>query len=143
MNYHCSNSMPSANSPLTVLTCALLALASSIGCGTENRADDALLIFIDAPSIEIIVNTPKAVSYQVHTEGELHHTEVRACMGTSDTCGLGDASSFDLKFPAIEEAGMYDATIIFDTAGPWTIAAFAHVGETPHNSAVVHTTVLE
>ena len=135
--------MPAASCSLSLVTLVLLALGSSVGCGVESRNDDALLLFIEAPPIEIIINTPKAVSYQIHTEGELHHTEVRACMGTSETCGLGDESSFDRQFPALEVEGMYDATIIFDTAGPWTIAVFAHVGETPHNSAVVHTTVLE
>ena len=31
---------------------------------------------------------------------ELHHTEVRACMGQNAACGLGGAESFDLNFPA-------------------------------------------
>ena len=87
------------------------------------------------------VGTAVEVTWTIETEGELHHTEIRACMGHSNDCGLGGADSFDQNFAATMNDGMYTASITLDTAGPWTVVAFAHVGETPHISEVIHATV--
>lgn len=127
-------------------TFALLAsifLAAACDDGHDHGPDEAHLIFVNSPPTAITVNTPVEVAYQVHTEGDLHHTEIRACTGHSTDCGLGDASSFDVSFPATAGDDQYTATVTIDSAGPWTIAVFAHVGETPHISDVVHATVSE
>lgn len=89
---------------------------------------EASLFFVSGPPVSLTTSVAADVTYQVHTEGELHHTEIRACMGHSTDCGLGGETSFDLNFPATLKGDTYSASITIDSAGPWTIAVFAHVG---------------
>lgn len=123
--------------------CALGLLAVSACGGDEDGADDAHLMFVTAPGAAITAGEDVAVTWMVHTEGDLHHTEIRACMGHSDDCGLGDMTSFDANFTGLMNGEMYSTNVNIDTAGPWTIVVFAHVGETPHISEAVHATVTE
>ncbi len=109
--------------------------------GDEVDPDEAHLMFVTAPSTTLTAGTAVDVSWMVHTEGELHHTEIRACMGHSADCGLGDMTSFDENFAATNNAGTYEASVSLSVAGPWTIVVFAHVGATPHISEAIHATV--
>lgn len=125
-----------------------LALASVLAfapaCGEDDEhadPDHAHLAFVNAPATTLTTSVSTDVTYQVHTEGNLHHTEIRACMGHNTSCGLGDASTFDVNFAATLSGDIYTAPVSIESAGPWTIAVFAHVGETPHISDVIHTMV--
>ena len=97
-------------------------------------------MFVNAPPTAMTADTAVDVTYMVHTEGDLHHQEIRACMGHETACGLGDASSFDMNFAGTKSGDTYTASVML-AEGAWTIAVFAHVGETPHISDVIHTTV--
>ncbi len=123
---------------------SILALGFLGACGDddgEHDLDEAHLMFLEAPSATLAVGVEEPVTWQVHTEGELHHTEIRACMGHSDECGLGDASTFDGNFFGTLSEETYSANVNITAAGPWTIVVYAHVGETPHISEAVHVTV--
>jgi hypothetical protein len=125
---------------------ALTSMLAFAACGDDGQShdpDEAHLMFVSAPPTSITTDVAVDVSYMVHTEGDLHHTEIRACMGHSTDCGLGGMDSFDLNFAATKEGDTYSASVTIDMAGPWTIAVFAHVGETPHISEVVHATVAD
>ena len=131
---------------ITTSTLLLSALVFAPACGDDGddqSADDAHLMFGIAPPTALTAGTPVDVMWEVHTEGDLHHTEIRACMGHSNDCGLGDATSFDENFAAtpVTDGEGFTSTITIDVEGPWTIAVFAHVGETPHISDVIHATV--
>ncbi len=112
-------------------------------CGEEHDHDHdaAHLMFVGAPGATLTAGEDVVVTWQVHTEGDLHHTELRACMGHNDECGLGDMSTFDENFSATLNEETYSATLNLSVAGPWTVVVFAHVGETPHISEAIHTTV--
>ncbi len=117
------------------------ALLSAAACGDDGADAGTELMFVEAPPTTLTVDTAVDVSWMVHAHGELHHTEIRACMGHSTDCGLGGADSFDKNFAATMEGEVYTASVSIDAAGPWTIAVFAHVDEDPHISNVIHTTV--
>jgi hypothetical protein len=131
----------SKSSALIGLFCATLVFGAACGDDEHDDPDHAHLMFVSAPPTSISAGTAVEVSWMVHTEGELHHTEIRACMGHSTDCGLGGADSFDMNYAATMADDMYSASVQIDDAGPWTIAVFAHVGETPHISDVIHATV--
>lgn len=135
--------MQSIKRPLFAAT-ALLALAAfAPACGDDGDSSDpdaAHLMFVTPPPTAMTADTAVEVTYAVHTEGDLHHQEIRACMGHNDECGLGDASSFDMNFAGTKEGEAYTASVML-AEGPWTIAVFAHVGATPHISDVIHATV--
>jgi hypothetical protein len=109
-------------------------------CSSDEEGDQADVGFSSAPSATMTADSDVAVSWTVTTDGELHHSELRACIGHVDPCGLGDASSFDENFSATNTDGTFEAMLNL-SAGAWTVAAFAHVGETPFISDVVHVTV--
>jgi hypothetical protein len=119
---------------------ALLAFTPACGDDAAEDPDHAHLEFVTAPPTAMSAATAVDVVYMVHTEGDLHHQEIRACMGHNTACGLGDASSFDQSFAGTKEGESYTASVML-AEGPWTIAVFAHVGETPHISSVIHSTV--
>ncbi|MCP4443963.1 MAG: hypothetical protein GY811_01275 [Myxococcales bacterium] len=126
----------------SVLAVGTLAIGA---CGEDDHdhehGDEAHLMFVTAPGTTLTAGEDAAVTWMVHTEGDLHHTEIRACMGHSDECGLGDTTSFDLNFTGTMGDDMYSTDVNIDTAGPWTIVVYAHVGETPHISDAIHATV--
>lgn len=123
----------------------MLALMLSVSaCSGDDDADDpdhAHLMFVTAPPTTLTAGTDVEVRWAVHTEGDLHHTEVRGCMGQDSTCGLGGSDSFDAFFSATMVEGEYMTTINVDTPGEWSIVVYAHVGETPHISDVMYVTV--
>ncbi len=103
--------------------------------------DTAHLMFVTAPGTTLTAGQDEAVSWMVHTEGDLHHTEIRACMGHNNDCGNGGMDTFDENFAGTKNGDNYEGTVNIPTAGPWTIVVFAHVGETPHTSEAIHATV--
>jgi len=125
----------------SALAVGLVAGACGEGHDDDHDHDAAHLMFVAAPGATLTAGDDVAVTWQVHTEGELHHTEIRACMGHSDDCGLGDMTTFDEKFAATLSEETYEATVALSVAGPWTIVVYAHVGETPHISEAIHATV--
>jgi len=130
--------------PVFAASAVLALLAFTPACGDDHDAHDdpdhAHLMFVTAPPTAMSAATAVDVVYMVHTEGDLHHQEIRACMGHNAACGLGDASSFDQNFAGTKEGDSYTASVML-AEGPWTIAVFAHVGATPHISDVIHSTV--
>ena len=125
-----------------VFAMAMALLLTVVSCSDEEgNPDDAYLQFVNAPPATLTAGTDVEVRWTVETDGELHHTEIRACMGQNPTCGLGGAESFDENFTPTMLEGEYVATVNLSVAGQWTVAVFAHVGETPHISDVVYVTV--
>jgi hypothetical protein len=125
-----------------VFSAVLALLLTVAACGDEHGdPDHAHLHFVNAPPATLTAGTDFEVRWAVETEGELHHTEIRACMGQNSTCGLGGAESFDANFTPTPVDGEYAATVNLSVAGDWTIVVFAHVGETPHISETVYVTV--
>ncbi len=120
---------------------ALLLTTALASCADDQDPDRADVTWADAPPTSMNTGVAVEVSWAIDTEGELHHTEVRACTGHSTDCGLGGTDSFDENFAATMAADQYTASVTLDDAGPWTIAAFCHVGETPHISETIHVTV--
>ncbi len=140
-----------ANRPQSFLRPLLLGSALTVGlfasaCGEDHDhdhggEDDAHLMFVDAPAASLTAGEDAAVTWQVHTDGDLHHTEIRACMGHSDDCGNGDTSTFDENFTGTLADGTYSTNVNLAVAVPWTIVVYAHVGATPHISEAIHATV--
>lgn len=125
---------------LSILALALALFAPA--CGDDEADPDAAhLEFSVAPPETMTAGTAVDVTWMVHTEGDLHHTEIRACEGHADTCGLGGADSFDLNFAATAGDASYTASLSFDAAAHWTVVVFAHVGETPHVTKAIHISV--
>ena len=126
----------------TLVAAAALLLSLS-ACDEHEHTDlnHAHLDWIDAPAATMAVGTAGDIAWMIHTEGELHHTEIRACMGQNAECGLGGVESYDENFQATMEGDTYNASVTLETAGTWSLAAFAHVGEEPNISEVVYVTV--
>lgn len=109
--------------------------------GTGEHAD-AELEWVEGPPATAAVGTPIEAVFAVHTEGDIHVTELRACMGQAVAdCGLGGEESFDLTMPAAADGANYRGSLTFDTAGVWTVVAYAHVGPDPFTSAHAEVTV--
>ena len=120
------------------------ALVSSLAlsaCDDNGDPNHAHLDWIEAPATTMTAGVGAEVAWMVHTEGELHHTEVRACMGQVAECGLGGVESYDENFQATLDGDTYRATLTLEVAGEWSVAVFAHVGEAPNISEVVYVTV--
>ncbi len=123
---------------------SLALLGGACGDGHDHGdGDDAHLMFVDAPATSLTAGEDAVVTWQVHTDGDLHHTEIRACMGHSSDCGLGDTTTYDENFTGTVADGTYTTNVNLSVAGPWTVVVYAHVGETPHISEAIHTTVAE
>lgn len=127
---------------LLVVAISSLSLALA-ACGEDSHddPDHAHLDWITAPETTQTAGTSMDVTWMVHTEGDLHHTEIRACMGQTAECGLDGQDSFDMNFQATMDGDNYNATVTLDTVGTWSVAVYAHVGETPHISEVIYVTV--
>ena len=103
--------------------------------------DAAHLMFVTAPDTTLTMGEDVPVSWMVHTEGTLHHTEIRACMGHRDDCGNAGMETFDENFAGTKNGDTFEGVVNIPSAGPWTIVVFAHVGATPHTSEAIHATV--
>ncbi len=106
-----------------------------------SNPDAAHLMFVTAPGTTLTAGQDEAVSWMVHTEGTLHHTEIRACMGHRDDCGNDGMDTYDENFMGTKNGDNYEGMVNIPTAGPWTIVVFAHVGGTPHTSEAIHAMV--
>ena len=123
-----------------ILGLAAIALFAAAGCGDEH-ADEVHLHWITMPDATLTAGTAVPVSWSAHADGDLHHTEIRACMGEVAECGLGDMSSFDENFAATPEGDNFTASVSLDVAGTWTVVVYAHVDADPHISEAAIVTV--
>jgi hypothetical protein len=74
----------------------------------------------------------------VVTDGEIHISELRACKGMIESCGLeGD----DESAIASSDAGTFSAELALPEAGIWTVVAWVHVDGAPYVSDATNVTV--
>ena len=110
--------------------------------GTDSDSDssdaDASVGWHAEPPAAVSVGEGFDVMFMVNTTGDIHVTEVRVCEGadTAD-CGLGEMGTYT-SISASEADGMYMASVTLDTAGDYTLVAYAHIGADPHVSAAVN-----
>ncbi len=111
------------------------------GEGMESDPESVLEWQSNVP-ITVAAGTEFDAGFTVETTGEIHVTEIRVCMGADVTgCGMGDMDSFDMSFPAEDHGAHYHAEMTLDTAGAYTLVAYAHIGENPHHSEIHNLTV--
>lgn len=111
--------------------------------GGEGADPDTMVAWITAPSAMVAAGEPVGGDFHVHTMGELHVTEVRACSGADVAmCGLGDMDSFESSPAQEADEHGYEGALTLD-AGEWTVVAYAHVGPDPFVSEPVNVTVSE
>jgi hypothetical protein len=118
-----------------LLTSLILAsaLAFAAGCGGDDDPDAAHVMFTGAPPASATAATAFDVMWEIHTEGDLHHSEIRVCDGADiGDCGMGDLGTFTSVTGSMTN-GVFTASVTLD-AGDYTVVAWAHVGETPHVS---------
>ena len=104
------------------------------GHGGENCvAEVKAVTMIETPAITQTAGTAFDVSFKVenNTGDDLHVTQVRYCVGADvEDCGLGsDQDAFTVV--AGEESATdctFDASVIIDTPGTYTLVAYAHIG---------------
>lgn len=150
--------MPLSKQPLRFLFAASLVLGGT-ACGsddgeagthgdghsdTDGSDPDAMVMWVDGnPPATVMAGEPLAASFMVHTTGDIHVTELRACSGADVAdCGLGDMDSFEsAPAPAVEGQEDTYAGELTLAAGDWTVVAFAHIGADPHVSMHANVTV--
>lgn len=102
---------------------------------------DAEVMWMEPPPATATADAPIDASFMVHTEGEIHVTELRACMGADvHECGLGGMDSFDENVAAPADGDHYAGSLTLP-AGTWSVVAYAHVGPDPFISEHVNVTV--
>ncbi len=107
----------------------------------ETSSAEADVSWQTMPPATIVAGTPFTASFTVDTMGEIHVTELRACMGENHMCGLGGEESFDVSVPAPASGDAYEGELTLDTAGTWTVVGYTHVDADPHISAHALVTV--
>jgi hypothetical protein len=114
------------------------------GDSDSDGADpDTMVEWVDMPPSMVAVGEPVTATFMVHTTGELHIAELRACSGAGVAdCGLGDMESFvsGAAMMTGTEGHTYSAEVALD-AGTWTVVAYSHVGPSPFVSEAVDVTV--
>jgi hypothetical protein len=110
--------------------------------GADTSDADTMIHWHEEPPATATVEEAFDVMFMVHTEGEVHVREVRVCEGADvPDCGLGEMDTFtSLTAMHNEDTGMDMASFILDTAGDYTVVAYAHVGADPHISDAVNVT---
>jgi len=108
--------------------------------GGETSDEGTTLGWHEAPPAAATAAEAFSVMFMVNTTGDIHVTEVRICEGVDVAdCGLGEMGTFT-SVTAMEANGMYMANVTLDTAGDYTLVAYAHVGDDPHTSAGANVT---
>lgn len=112
--------------------------------GSDTADPDTMVEWTTPPPATVAAGEAVEGTFMVHTAGELHVTEMRACMGHGVAdCGSGDMDTFDVTVPAsdgTDAAAMHTGSLMLD-AGDWTVVGYAHVGPDPFVSDPVDVTV--
>jgi hypothetical protein len=112
------------------------------GADGETADPDTMVEWVDMPATMVAAGEAVTATFMVHTSGELHIAELRACEGAGVAdCGLGDMDSFvSGAATAGDDPHMFSASIMLE-AGTWTVVAYSHVGPDPFVSDPVDVTV--
>jgi len=106
----------------------------------DTESAEAEVSWQTMPPMAATAGVPITASFTVETTGEIHVTELRACMGENHECGAGGEESFDVGAPAPASGDAYEGELTL-TAGTWTVVGYTHVDADPHTSAHVVVTV--
>lgn len=109
--------------------------------GSDTESAEAEVSWLTMPGATATAGTAIVASFTVETSGEIHVTELRACMGENHECGADGEESFDVGVPAPASGDGYEGELTLDTPGTWTVVAYTHVDANPHTSAHVVVTV--
>ena len=143
-----------------ILLCSAVA-ALAVGCGDDGSDDhdhehqdagadagdtdaavtEATLAWVTPPPTTVVMDQALEGTFSVTTEGTIHVTEIRACEGQVENCGLGGQDTYDLTAPATADGDNYTGSLTIDTVGTWTVVGFAHVDENPHVTEAVEVAV--
>lgn len=107
----------------------------------DSHSAEAEVTWDAMPPATAAVGTPFTASFKVDTMGDIHVTELRACMGENHMCGLGGEETFDVSVPAPAAGEGYEGELTLDSAGTWTVVGYTHVDADPHISAHALVTV--
>ena len=108
--------------------------------GTDGADPDTRIEWTMAPPATVTAGSPVEGTFMVHTQGELHVTELRACTGHGVAdCGLGQMDTFE-TVPAEADGDAYRGALDLEV-GDYTVVGYAHVGPSPFVSDPVDVTV--
>lgn len=130
----------------TLLACSTSLILAA--CGGDDGHDhdhdhdggapgDVTLAVTSTSPASVPVDTTLTVTWTVanNTSDDLHVSELRWCPGADvANCGLGEASTYT-STPGTLTDVTYSADVTMDTAGDFTVVAYAHVGAFPYTSS--------